>query len=696
MNKEKNNQQMDLSDLTLSQNEAKQNKRQAQEMIRQLREQIEHHNHLYYDLDQPELSDYDYDQLMLRLRTLEAQFPDLASADSPARRVGGQVSRDLTAVSHYVPMLSLQDVFSLDDARQFVVRMLKNRPDTKFVVEQKIDGLSVALRYAQGEFVMGLTRGDGQTGEDVTENLRQIRSLPMTLAQAPAYLEVRAEVYMQTAVFEQVNKRQEALGAKIFANPRNCAAGTLRQLNPDVVRERNLDFYVFNVQAVEGFDFASHSESLQWLADAGFPVSPDYQICHDEAQVLEAIELIGRQRFSLPYGIDGAVIKIDDLSQRELLGATSKVPRWAVAYKFPPEQKETRLTDIQVQVGRTGRITPMAILEPVLLAGTTVSRATLHNQAYIDQLDVRPGDIVRVQKAGDIIPAILSVRHDLRQGDPKPWQLPEHCPVCGAKAEREENMADLRCTGIDCPAQLTRHLVYFASKNAMDIDGMGPATAEALLENGYIKSLADLYQLHLKRDALVMSGLIGKDKSVDNLLAAIERSKENSLDRLITGMGIRHVGRQTARILAEHFSDMEALMQARPESIMQLPDFGEISAKAVYDFFRQPQTIELVTRLAEAGVNLQGVKKVLANSALQGKIIVLTGSLTRFTRTEATALIETAGGKVSGSVSRKTDFVVAGENPGSKLDKAMSLGIKVIDEEALQSLAKTDMMDDQA
>ncbi len=656
--------------------------------------EIKHHNHLYYDQDQPVISDYEYDQLTQSLKDLETRWPSLKTEDAHDSQVGGQIKETLPAAQHRVPMLSLQDAFHEDDIRAFVRRVIKTAPEASFVVEQKIDGLSVALRYVDGRYTAGLTRGDGYTGEDVTDNIRMIRNLPVRLPEKIPYLELRAEVYMTTKQFARVNMIQEETGGKLFANPRNCAAGTLRQLNADIVRERNLDLFVFNIQMTEGKTFSSHAQSLNWLSTQGFPVSPDFRICHTEEEVWQAVSDIGADRFTLPYGIDGAVVKTDDLQLRETLGATSKVPRWAVAFKYPPEQKETRLNDIGVQVGRTGRLTPMAFLEPVLLAGTTVSRATLHNQAYIDQLDVRPGDIVVVQKAGDIIPAVLSVRHDLRRSNQPPWKLPDHCPVCGSKAEREGELADLRCTGINCPAQLARHLIYFASKNAMDIDGLGPATAKTLLENGYIKKLSDLYWLKERRDELIESGLIGKQKTVDNLIGAIERSKSNSLDRLITGLGIRNIGRQAASVLALHFEDIDALAKADRDTISSLPDFGRISADAVYDFFRQPQTEELMARFKEAGLNLQGKKEQRSAGQLSGKTIVLTGSLPNMSRSEAAGLIEQAGGKVSSSVSKKTDYVVAGENPGSKLDKAKQLGVSIIDEQTLQSLTETDMIDE--
>lgn len=658
--------------------------------IEALRAEIEAHSRAYYAEDNPTISDFEFDQLMQRLRALEAMAPDLATPDSPSRKVGGAISTDLVTTRHTVPLLSLQDVFTKSEVADFITRVQNDFPEVRFVVERKIDGLSVAIRYEQGRLVRGLTRGDGEVGEDVSANIRQIADLPQVLPDALPELEVRGEVYLPVDAFLRVNARQEDSGGKIFANPRNCAAGTLRQLDPAIVAERELSLFVFNVQAVSGISFTSHSESLEYLARLGFPVSPEYQVCQSFEAVWAAITAIGEQRFALPYGIDGAVVKVDDLAIRERLGATSKVPRWAIAYKFPPEQKETRLLDITVQVGRTGRITPMAILEPVRLAGTTVSRATLHNQDMIDKLDVRIGDTVLVQKAGDIIPAILSVRKDLRSGDPPRYELPRNCPVCGAPAEREPDTADLRCTGSDCPAQITRHLVYFASKEAMDIEGLGPAMVEALLAAGFIHNLADIYQLPGRQEELANSDLFKtRQKTLTNLLQAIEKSRHNSLDRLITGLGIRNIGRQASRMLAESFPDLYSLSRATETELLALPDFGAVSARSVVAFFSQEQTRHLIDQLAQAGVNLQGNRTDRSNLPLLGQTFVLTGTLPTLGREEATRLIEAAGGKVSGSVSRKTNFVVAGEAAGSKLDKARSLGVTILDEAGLLQLLAT-------
>ncbi len=658
--------------------------------IEALRAEIEAHSRAYYAEDNPTISDFEFDQLMQRLRALEAMAPDLATPDSPSRKVGGAISTDLVTTRHTVPLLSLQDVFTKSEVADFITRVQNDFPEVRFVVERKIDGLSVAIRYEQGRLVRGLTRGDGEVGEDVSANIRQIADLPQVLPDALPELEVRGEVYLPVDAFLRVNARQEDSGGKIFANPRNCAAGTLRQLDPAIVAERELSLFVFNVQAVSGISFTSHSESLEYLARLGFPVSPEYQVCQSFEAVWAAITAIGEQRFALPYGIDGAVVKVDDLAIRERLGATSKVPRWAIAYKFPPEQKETRLLDITVQVGRTGRITPMAILEPVRLAGTTVSRATLHNQDMIDKLDVRIGDTVLVQKAGDIIPAILSVRKDLRSGDPPRYELPRNCPVCGAPAEREPDTADLRCTGSDCPAQITRHLVYFASKEAMDIEGLGPAMVEALLAAGFIHNLADIYQLPGRQEELANSDLFKtRQKTLTNLLQAIEKSRHNSLDRLITGLGIRNIGRQASRMLAESFPDLYSLSRATETELLALPDFGAVSARSVVAFFSQEQTRHLIDQLAQAGVNLQGNRTDRSNLPLLGQTFVLTGTLPTLGREEATRLIEAAGGKVSGSVSRKTNFVVAGDAAGSKLDKARSLGVTILDEAGLLQLLAT-------
>lgn len=672
-------------------NDAKQNESReaAARQIKLLREKIDYHSKLYYDLNESEISDEAFDAMVQKLRQLEDEWPEFITPDSPTRRVGGAIRSTFEAVPHRVLLLSLQDVFTQKDVLDFVRRLRAGIQDARFVVEQKIDGLSVVLRYQSGHYVQGLTRGDGQTGEDVTENVRMIDAIPHTLRDLIPDLEVRGEVYMSRDSFEKVNARQEAVGGKTFANPRNCAAGTMRQLNPSIVRERALSIFVFNIQYSEGRTFRSHAESLEWLREQGFPVIPDYRVCQTENEVWTAIEEIGKKRFALPYGIDGAVVKLDDLEERERLGATSKVPRWAVAYKFPPEQRQTRLLDIQVQVGRTGRLTPMAILEPVQIAGTTVSRATLHNQDVIDELDVRVGDMVMVQKAGDIIPAVIDVLYSKRTGNPPRFKIPDRCPVCGAKTHRDEDAADIRCTNVDCPAQLIRHLVYFASKSAMDIEGLGPSTVAALVEAGYVKHLSDLYHLHEKREELIESGLIGKQKTVDKLLAAIEQSREKPLDRLLTGLGIRNIGQSGARSLAQHFGTMDRLIKADVDELTAVPDIGPVSAKAIADFFQQPQTRDVINHLKQANLRMTTESSNRQDQPLAGKTFVLTGKLAGLTRDEAQRKITEAGGTVTGSVSKKTDFVLAGEEAGSKLDKALALGVPVIGETEFYRMLET-------
>ena len=705
--------------------------------IQELKDLIEYHNQKYYDEDAPEISDYEYDQLLRELEDLEAGQPQFALPDSPTQRVGGSAKREAgKLVRHEVPMLSLDDRFTKAEVLDFVSRMQRDLDNPTFVVERKIDGLSVALRYRDGKFVQGFTRGDGITyGEDVTENLWMIDLLPRTLPEKIPYLEVRGEVYMDNEVFEEVNAQQAAIGGKIFANPRNCAAGTMRQLNPQVVAERQLSIFVFNLQIVRGREFAYHSETLDWLEQQGFPVS-DYVKCETGDEVWDTIYAIGDTREELPFVIDGAVIKIDRLTDRERLGATSKVPRWAIAYKYPPEEKMTRVRDIEVNVGRTGRLTPLALLEPVQLAGTTVSRASLHNQDQIDRLDVRIGDTVVVRKAAEIIPEIIRVVPEKRPASTQPFKLPERCPVCGGPASRTADAADTRCTNNSCPAQIARLIEHFASRSAMDIDGLGPATVESLLRAGYLKNIADIYYLKNHREALIRSNwslegegieekaqpaeIVSKSieaskanesyesnksnksarsnksnrfKSTDNLLQAIERSKENDIDRLLTGLGIPNVGRFAANLLKQNFPDLSAVAAASFDQLIALNGLGETMAQAIIDYFAQPANQELLTRLAAAGVNLESraYQHQLAigqgsRSNLAGATFVLTGKLPTLTREEATALIEAQGGRVVGSVSKKTDYVVAGDEAGSKLVKAQSLGIKILSEADLHEL----------
>jgi DNA ligase (NAD+) len=653
----------------------------AKKRIYELIKLIEHHNHQYYDEDSPEISDYEYDALTIELRRLEQEFPELVKSDSPARHVGGTAKRELRKVQHDVPMISLQDVFSQAEIYSFVNKMIEDLDNPTFVVEKKIDGISVALRYENGKLVEGITRGDGIIGESVYENLLVISSVPKAIPAKLNYLEVRGEVYMSGETFERVNARQEEIGGKIYQTARNLAAGSLRQLDSKVVKERHLDFFVFNLQAVQGMNFFSHAETLRWLVSQGFPVIPGFVECKTGEEVWNVITQIGESRGKLSYGIDGAVVKIDNLADRERMGSTSKVPRWAVAYKYPPEEKETILENIQIQVGRTGKLTPAAIFKPIKLAGTTVSRATLHNQDIIDSKDIRIGDTIVVRKAGDVIPEVLRSIPERRLNNAVRFQIPDRCPVCHAPAARDENGVDIRCTGSECPAQGARLILYFASKDAMDIDGLGPAALEALLAGGYLKSIADIYYLKDYRDELIANRVIGKEKSTDNLLAAIEGSKDNDIDRLITGFGIRNIGRQTAKVLAANFSDVHAVASATYDQLINLPDFGDTSVRAVLDYFAQDQTKNLLSRLEPAGVNMKSkALDSIKDQRFEGMTFVLTGTLPMLTREQASELIQLHGGNVSGSVSTKTTYVLAGEDAGSKLAKARSIGIKIISE----------------
>jgi len=562
-------------------------------------------------------------------------------------------------------------------------------PHSKFVVEMKIDGLTVMLRYREGRLVEGITRGNGEEGESVYENLLEIDAVPKHIPTDLPYVEVRGEVYMSNETFEAITQRQQVSGGKIYKTARNLAAGTLRQLDPSIVRERNLDLFVFNLEIAEGKTFASHVETLQWLESLGFPVVPDYKLCSTAEEVWESIVDIGNKRGDLPFGIDGAVVKVDNLEDRRVLGSTSKVPRWAIAYKYPPEQKETVIEDIKVQVGRTGRLTPLAILKPVKLAGTTVSKATLHNQDYIDAKDIRIGDTVVIQKAGDIIPEVIRSVPEKRPPGAVRFTLPETCPICGSPTVRDENGADIRCSGDECYAQTIRGIVYFASKDAMDIEGLGPSSVESLVSEGYIKNIADIYQLHEYRDELIEKGIVGREKSVDNLLRAIEKSKDNDLDQLITGFGIKNVGKQTARVLASHFADLDEIRNVTYEQLVMLPEFGETVARSVLDFFSRDSVNTLIERLKQAGVNTRSkISETGRDDRLSGKTFVITGTLPTLKRDEATRLIQMHGGKVSGSVSKKTSFVVAGEEAGSKLTKAQELGVPIISEEELLEMLK--------
>ena len=653
-----------------------------QREIAQLRETLNEAGHLYYVLDAPTMSDFEYDRLLRRLEELEAEHPEEVTPDSPTQRIGGKILSQFEQVRHDVPLESLQDVFDAEEVRAFFDRVGQEIPHAAYSVEPKVDGLSVAVEYRDGVFYRGATRGDGRVGEDVTENLRTIRSLPMTLPEKLPRLIVRGEVYMSRSVFEEINARREIEGKPLMANPRNAAAGSLRQLDSRIAAQRKLDIAIFNMQLCEGKTFTSHTETIEYLKSQHFKVIP--QCClHTAEEVLEEIERLGEERGNYPFDIDGAVVKLDDLAQRDVLGSTAKCPRWAVAYKYPPEQKPSVLKDIVIQVGRTGVLTPKAVLAPVRLAGSTVSFATLHNQDFISSKDIRIGDTVIVRKAGEIIPEIVEVVMDKRPADAVPYEIPAQCPVCGAAVVRDEDGVALRCTGAECPAQRLRNLTHFVSRNAMDIDGLGPAVINSLIENDLVKNAADLYTL--KVEDISPLERMGK-KSAANAVAAIEKSKDNDLWRLIAAIGIRQVGDKAAKVLASHFGSMDAIIAATEEELTAIDDVGPITAGFIRSWMDSPQSRDLLARLKEAGVNMvDRTEKVDARFA--GLTFVLTGALTKFTRDEATEMIELRGGKASGSVSKKTSYVVAGENAGSKLTKAQDLGIPVLTEdEFLQML----------
>ena len=649
---------------------------EPKERIGELTRLLNQAGYQYYVLDDPQMQDFEYDQLLRELETLEAQYPQWKQPDSPTQRVGGAALSKFEKVTHAVPLMSLQDVFSMEELEDFLTKILEQHPGTAFSVEPKVDGLSVALEYENGVFVRGATRGDGVVGEDVTENLKTIPSIPMAIPNAPARLIVRGEVFMPKESFRKLNEEQEAEGKPLFANPRNAAAGSLRQLDPKIAAKRRLDILIFNVQLAEGVEFETHSQSLRYLRDLHFKVIPS-QILSAPKEIGKAVEAINENRENLTCDIDGAVIKVDSLALREQLGATAKFPRWAAAYKYPPEIKPTVVEDIVVQVGRTGVLTPKAVVRPVRLAGTTVTNATLHNQDFITQRDIRIGDTVLIRKAGEIIPEILEVDLSKRPENTQPYRLPACCPVCGAPTEREEDGAFLRCTGAECPAQLSRNLAHFVSRDAMDIDGLGSAIVDALIEKGYLKSPADIYYLTLDNlKSLWQKG----DTAANNLLTAIEASKQQDVSRLIYGFGIRQVGAKTARVLAAAFGNLENLMAADVEALTQVEDIGEITARSIVSWFSQPQSEHLIRRLKEAGVNMESLRKI-TDTRFAGKTFVLTGALTKFTREEASQKIELLGGKVSGSVSKKTSFVVVGENAGSKERKARELGIPLLTED---------------
>ena len=647
---------------------------EPKERIRELTDLLNDANTKYYVLDAPELPDFEYDRLLRELEELEAQYPELALSESPTRRVGGEALSQFEKVTHPVPLMSLQDVFSVEELREFLERMKQAYPSAEFSVEPKIDGLSVALEYENGVFVRGATRGDGQVGEDVTENLKTIRSIPMTIPDAPPSLIVRGEVFMPKSVFHKLNEEREAEGKSLFANPRNAAAGSLRQLDPKIAAKRKLDILIFNVQLAEGVEFASHEESLRYLKERKFKVV-GAKFYTDSEKVIARIEQINESRESFPFDIDGAVVKVNDLRQREALGATSKFPRWAAAYKYPPEIKETVVEEIVIQVGRTGVLTPKAVVRPVRLAGTTVTNATLHNQDFITALGLSVGDTVKIRKAGEIIPEILQVT--AHQSGAEVYQIPAVCPVCGAKVERDPDGAFLRCTGAACPAQLSRSLAHFVSRDAMDIDGRGKNIVEALIEKGFVKTPADLYYLTLDE----MKQLWSKgDTQAKKLLKAIEESRGRDLSRLIFALGIRQVGAKAGKTLAGHFGNLDALMHASLEELTGVDDVGEITARNIPDWFAQSSAREMIGRLRAAGVNFESQRTVTDNR-FAGMTFVLTGALTKFTRDQATEQIERFGGKASGSVSKKTTYVVVGENAGSKERKSRELGIPILSED---------------
>ena len=655
------------------------------ELIR-LRKEIRRHNKKYYELDAPEISDYEYDKLMSRLKELEAAYPEFITATSPTQLVGGAARREAgKLVLHDVPMLSLQDVFNREDVENFINDAVKKLGEVEFVVEEKIDGLSLALRYEDGKLIQAITRGDGTQGEDVTENALVIDDVIQTLSDAPKYFEIRGEVYMTKKNFLATNARQEKLGLKIFANPRNCAAGTLRQLDSRIVRERKLSMFVFNLQKVDGVEIHSHTQAYDFMIRNGIKIIRGYKVCRTSEEVWRAIEEIGERRENLDYDIDGAVVKVNDFSQREQLGATGKFPRWAVAYKYPPDERETVLKKIELSVGRTGRITPTAVFEAVNLNGTKVERATLHNQDFIVGLDVRIGDTIKVYKSGEIIPRVSGVVLSKRPENSAPYKFPETCPACGHKLERES--VDYRCVNPNCPAQLENHLLNFVGRNAMDIKGLGETSIPKLIAEGLLKNVADVYKLANHREELLAKKIFGLAKATDKILAAIEESKKNSPSKLLTGLGIFGIGSSAARDLIQHFGGLEELSKATLDELQTVPDIGEVTARHVREFFDDADNLKILSALKEAGLTMTEEKKFFdASSPIAGKVFVLTGKLEKFTREAAGELIIQRGGIVKGSVTKTTNYLVVGEKPGSKLMKAQELGVKILSEEDLDKL----------
>ena len=647
----------------------------AEKRIQELRDLVRYHSRLYYELDNPELDDYEYDLLYHELLDLEEKYPDLKTPDSPTQKVGGAASLKFEPVKHIVQMGSLQDVFSYEELFEFDERVRSVIEKPEYVVEPKIDGLSVSLEYRNGVFVRGSTRGDGFVGEDVTHNLMTINSIPKRInCPEVSYLELRGEVYISKDTFRKLVDAQEIVGERPFKNPRNAAAGSLRQKDPKISAKRGLDIFIFNIQQCEGKTFTTHSETLDFVKELGFPVSVSYNRYKNISDAVDNIKFIGENRENYNFDIDGAVIKVNSLADREILGATAKYPKWAVAFKYPPEEKITTLLNIEVQVGRTGAITPTAVFEPIQLAGTVVSRAVLHNQDFIDAKDINIGDKIIVRKAGEIIPEVVALAE--KGPNPGTFRLPEFCPACGTKAVREDDEAVLRCPNPDCPAQLLRNLIHFASRDAMDIDGMGPAVLTMLVDRGIIKSQADIYSL--KPEDISSAERMG-EKSAANLMASIEKSKKAGLSRLLFALGIRNIGQKAADALAQNFGTMDAVMAARLEDISAIDGFGDVMAKSLIEYFSLPQSKKLIEKLKEHGVLMEAEKKVVSDK-LHGFTFVLTGTLPTMSRDEASAIIIANGGKVVSSVSKKTDYVLAGEKAGSKLNKAESLGIKIIDE----------------
>lgn len=659
------------------------------EKIEKLRNLIEYHNKLYYDNDQPEISDYEYDELTQELKKLEAEYPEYITTDSPTQKVGGTVTRESKRVQHDVPVISLQDAFSKEEVYTFIEKVSSQINHPKFTVEKKIDGLTLMLRYRDGELEEAITRGNGEYGDSVINSALVIKSIPKKIPTNLPYLEVRGEVYMSKKAFEEAVAKENEKGGKKYKTPRNLASGTLKQLDPNIVKERNLDIFVFNLEIAEGKEFNSHSETFEWLESLGFPIVPNYKICSTADEVWEEVVAIGEERHSLPFDIDGAVIKVDSLEDRAILGNTSKVPRWAIAYKYPPEQKETIIKDIQIQVGRTGRLTPLAILETVKLAGTDVSKATLHNQDFIDLKDIQIGDTVVIQKAGDIIPEVIKSIPEKRPANAQRYTIPSNCPICNSPTIRDEKSADTRCINKECAAQKLNGIAYFASKAAMDIEGLGPSSVEALVTEGYIKDIGDIFYLENFKDELISKGVVGREKATEKLLAAINNAKNNDFDQLITGLGIKNVGKQTARVLAANFKNIDEIAKATFDQLINLPDFGATIANNVVKYFSDNKNQELLIKLKNANVNMEAnIPDDTTDDRFSGQTFVITGTLPTLKRDEATKLVQRFGGKVSGSVSKKTSYVLAGEEAGTKLTKAQDLGIAIISEEEFMNMIK--------